>query len=131
MSRKNHNLNAQKGLVNIFDFQVNYMLHWRFFFDNETPINCSFTHWKWTYILDFWPWGWSALNMGFVGKLHSRMQEQWVFLASDRRATIFSMVQKIPIFWTGSYPYPILTLQKIHEGTFNIPHCCLDSPESN
>ena len=55
------------------------MFHWRFHFDNETPVKYSFTQWKWTQILDFGPWGQSALNMGFVGKRPSGMQEQWVF----------------------------------------------------
>jgi hypothetical protein len=52
----------------MFDLQVNYMLPWWFHFQNEIPINCSFTYWKCTYILDFRPWRWSALNMGFVVK---------------------------------------------------------------
>ena len=53
------------------------MLYWRFHFDNEIPINCLFTQWKRRYILDFGPWRWSALNMGFVNKRPSRMQGQW------------------------------------------------------
>ena len=120
ISRKNYNLNANKG-CNTFDFQVNYMFYWRFHFDNETPVNCSITHWKWTYILDFGPWGWSALNMEFVGKWPSRMQERWVFLKSGRRAAVFGWVQKIPVFWTGSCPCPIMTLRKVREGMFNVP----------
>ena len=65
------------------------MFYWRFHFDNETPVNCLFTQWKWTYILDFGPWGWSALNMGFVGKWPSRMQEQWVLFKIGRAGNNF------------------------------------------
>ena len=43
-----------------------------------------FTQWKWTYILNFGPWRWNALNMGFVEKWPSRMQGQWFFLESSK-----------------------------------------------
>ena len=42
-------------------------------------INCLFTNWKCTYILDFRPKRWSALNMGFVIKRPSRMQGHCFF----------------------------------------------------
>ena len=120
VSRKICNLNANKAFVILIDFQSNYMFYWRFHFDNETPINCSFTQWKWTYILDVRPWGWSALNMAFVGKWPSRMHEQWVFPKSGGRAAVFSWVRKILIFWEGGCPCPILTLRKVREGEFNV-----------
>ena len=44
------------------------MLYWRFHFEKEILINCLFIQWKWTYILDFEPWRWSALNMGYMEK---------------------------------------------------------------
>ena len=66
VSHENSNLNANEDFLVFFYFQVNYMFYWRFHFENEIPGNCLFTHWKWTYILDFGPWKWSALNMGFV-----------------------------------------------------------------
>ena len=44
VSDKNYNLNANEGP---FDFQVSYMIYWRFHFKNEIPINCLFTLWKW------------------------------------------------------------------------------------
>ena len=40
-------------------------------------LNCLFTQWKWTHILDFGPWKWFAANMRFVNKWPSRMQGQW------------------------------------------------------
>ena len=46
VSRKNYNLNTNEGFVIFFDFQVNFMFYWRFHFDNDTPVNCSFTQWK-------------------------------------------------------------------------------------
>ena len=30
----------------VFDFQINYMLYWRFHFEKGIPINCSFTHYE-------------------------------------------------------------------------------------
>ena len=76
---KNHNLNASEGFIIFCNFQIIYMLYWRFHFENEIPVNWWFAQWKWTYILDFGPWRWSALNMGFVDKWHLRMQGQWFF----------------------------------------------------
>jgi len=32
--------------LRVFDFQVNYMLYWRFYFEKGIPINCSFTHYE-------------------------------------------------------------------------------------
>ena len=92
---------------NISDFQVNYMLYWRFHNGNEIPAKshasiCIFTQWIKRYILDFGPWMWSALNMGFVDKWSSRMQGQWVF----EWATIFIWVQKTLIFRTALNPPP-------------------------
>ena len=81
---------------NIFDFQVNYMLYWRFHFKNEIPINHLFTQWRWTYILDFGPWKWSALNMKFVVKRPSRMQGQYFFRSWMGRAAVSGRVQNSP-----------------------------------
>ena len=47
-------------------FQVKYIFYWWFYFRNEIPINFLFFKWKWTCILDFGPWSWGALNMGFM-----------------------------------------------------------------
>ena len=60
----------------VFYFQVNYMHYWRLHFEKEILVNCLFTQWKWAYILDFGPWKWSALNMGYMDKQPSRMQRQ-------------------------------------------------------
>ena len=58
------------------------------------PINCLLTTWKCTYILDFRPWRWSALNMGFVVKRPSRMQGQCLFCSCAERRIIFGWVKK-------------------------------------
>jgi hypothetical protein len=42
---------------------------WRFHFKNELVVSCLFIKWKCTYLLDFEPWRWSALNMGFRGQV--------------------------------------------------------------
>ena len=57
-----------------FYFQVNYMLYRWFHIEKEIPINCLFTQWKCTCILDFGPWKWSALNVAHMDKRPSRMQ---------------------------------------------------------
>ena len=74
------------------------MPHWWFHFRNEIPINCLFTNWKCFYILDFRPWRWSALNMGFVVRRPSRMQgQQFVSnLGGAGKAIAFGWVQKFP-----------------------------------
>ena len=77
------------------------MLYWQFHFENEIPVNCLSTQWKWTYILDFGLWRWSALNMGFVDKWPSRMQGQWfVWSRADGR------IQKKLSFLDGWLPLP-------------------------
>jgi hypothetical protein len=61
-------------VLSFFGFQVNYMLYWPFHFEKEIPVNCLFTQWKWTYILDVGPWKRSALDMGYMDEQPSRMQ---------------------------------------------------------
>ena len=80
VSHKNYNLiTTNEGLVIFLIFQFNCMLYWRVHIENEIPINCLFTQWKWRYILDVGPWRWSALNMGVVDEWHSRMQDDGFF----------------------------------------------------
>ena len=90
----------------IFEFQVTYMLYWPFDFENEIPVNRLFTRWRWTWIFEFGPWRWSALNMGFVGLVAFKNARAMVFWKSDGRATVFGRVQKIWIFWTGDCSCP-------------------------
>ena len=73
INHKNYNLNVNENFVTFFISKFNYILLEWFHFHNEIPINCLFTNWKCTYILDFRPWRWSALNMGFVVERPSRM----------------------------------------------------------
>ena len=80
-----------------FDLQVNYMFHWQFHFRNKIPINCLFTNWKCTYILDSRRWRWSALNMGFVVKRPSRIQgNDFLKVGQGGQAWISKRVQEFP-----------------------------------
>jgi hypothetical protein len=66
------------------------MPYWRPHFENEIPIKCLFTQWKWTWLLDFGHWRWSALNMGYIlDKRPSRTQGQFYFLESDGAGNSF------------------------------------------
>ena len=93
------------------------MLYWGFHFDNEIPINCLFTQWKWTYILDFGPWRWSALNMGFVVKRPSRMQGQCFFAKLGGVGSSFRSGSKMS---REGCPRPDLTPPKVLRGVFNV-----------
>ena len=55
-------------LLHVFDFQVIYMLYWRFTLKRKFQSIVHLLNEKWTYILDFGPWRWSALNMGYMNK---------------------------------------------------------------
>ena len=70
------------------------MLYCRLHFKKELQVNFLFTQWKWTYTLDFEPWRWNALNMGFVEKWPSRMQWQWFFGSRVGRAEAFGRSRK-------------------------------------
>ena len=50
---------------------------------NEIPINCSFTQWKRTYILDFGPRRRSALNMGYMDKQPSILVKDYRYEGQD------------------------------------------------
>ena len=80
------------------------------------------TWWKWTsMIMDFGPWRWSALNMGFVDKWPSRMQGQWFFWSWVGRSKVFGHVRKILISFLGGLPLPISTsLEMLVKGRFNV-----------
>ena len=66
VSLKDYNLNAYEGLVIFLTSKLITCFIVDFHFKIEIPINCLLTQWKWTYILDFGPWRWSALNMGYM-----------------------------------------------------------------
>jgi hypothetical protein len=74
-------------VLSFSNFQVKYLLYWWFHFEKEIPINCLFTQWKWTYILDFGPWNRSALNMGYMDEQPSRMPGPHKTLENPRRNT--------------------------------------------
>ena len=63
----------------------------------------NLTQWKWIYIyiLDFEPWRWNTLNMGFVKKWPSRMQGQWYFWKSGGTCRGFWAGPKNPDFFVG------------------------------
>ena len=88
------------------------MLSWRFHFKNDIIVNYLSTHWKWTNILDFKSWRWSALDMGFVEKWSSRMQGQWFFRSRAERAEVIGRDQKILNFFVGQLHLPVTTSPK-------------------
>ena len=90
------------------------MLYWRLDFVNEILVNCSFTQLKWTYILDFGPLRWSALNMGFVDKWPSRMQGEWYF--RSRTGKSFRLGPENFHFSLGGCPCLNLPPQKVRGG---------------
>jgi hypothetical protein len=62
-----------------------------FHFEKEISIICLFTQWKWTFILDFEPWKWNALNMDYMDKQPSRMQGQFNFSEGGQSMQQFSV----------------------------------------
>ena len=77
------------------------MLYWLV---NEIVVNCLFTQWKWTHILDFGPWKWSAFNMEFVIKWPSITQGQWFFQSQAGAGTSFRSGPENPDFFVGQLP---------------------------
>ena len=111
------------------------MLDWRFCFKNEIPINCLFTQWKWTFILDFGSWRRSALNVSYMNKRPSRMQGQYYFLKSGGVDNTFRLrydnfrfvLWELPGgagLWTLT---PIHLHLKVCRGRFNIHPCSTTS----
>ena len=103
------------------------MLNWRFHFDNEMPINWLSTQWERRYKLDFGPWRWSALNMGFVDifKWPSRMQGQW-FSQSPTGGQKLLVGSRKSGFLFGQLPLPESTSpEKIMGGRGTPPWCHL------
>ena len=73
--------------------------------------DCLFTQWKWTYILGFGPWRWSALNMWFVDKWPSRMQGQQFFQSRTGGHKFWLGLENMDLS-LGAYPWPNLPPQK-------------------
>ena len=113
---KKYNLNANEDFVIFLTSKLITFFIGGFHFDNETPTNCLLTTWKCTYILDFGPWGWSALNMGFVGEWPSRMQEQWIF----RNRTGGQQFSVGSIFSREGCTRPVLTPPKVRRGVLSV-----------
>ena len=68
------------------------MLYWWFHFDNEIPITCLFTQWKWTYILD----------LDIEGEVHS-IRDLWISVFQKCKGNGFLEVgQKGNQFSVGS-----------------------------
>ena len=81
------------------------MLYWWFHFENETPIHCLFTQWEWTYILDFGPWRWSALSMGYMDKRGiQECKDNFIFQNRTERATVFGWDLQILDLFCGGCP---------------------------
>ena len=124
-SHKNYNLGVSEGSVIFFTPYLyifnNYMLYWRFHFDNKIPVNCLFTQWKWTCILDFGPWRWSALNKGFVDKWPSRMQGQWFLWSRAGGQQFLVRFKKFRFYGQTVALARIYLPQKVRGGRFNVP----------
>ena len=109
------------------------MFYWWFHFEKEFPINCLFTQWKWTYILDYGSWKWSVLNMGYMDKWLSRMQGQFYFSKSGIVGNNFQSGSKILLFFLWGLPEgsksralaPIHLPLKAHGGRFSVRRVCL------
>ena len=85
------------------------------------PVDCIFAQWKWAYILEFGPWRWGALNVGFVDKWPSRMQGQW-FNRSQTSGQQFSVESRNSRFfgWAAA-PARIYLPWKVRGGELNVP----------
>ena len=68
VSRTNCNLNANDNFVICLTSKL-IKFYWRFHLDNEAPVNCSFTQWKWTYAI-YW-------TLDLDGEVHS-IWDLWV-----------------------------------------------------
>ena len=84
-------------------------------------LNQSFTQWKWTYTLDCGPWMWSALNIGFVDKLPSRLQGHW-FSKSAWSSSFWSVGARKPGFSARTAaPARIYLPRTKRSGVFSVP----------
>ena len=70
-SQNYYNLNAEWGIRNIPDFQVNYMLYWRFHLKNEIPVNCVLIYSIEVdiYIIGFWALKVKCTQYGICGQV--------------------------------------------------------------
>ena len=91
VSHKNYYLSANEDFFNIFDFQVIYMLYWRFHFENETTVNCLLTQWKWGI---YWTWV-------LEDEVHS-IWDLWISGLQECKGNGFFKVGRAGIsFWSG------------------------------
>ena len=120
VSHKNYNLRANEGFMIFFTsklipcfvdgFTLTLKSHSIAYLLNVSE-----------YILDFGPWRWSALNMGFVDKWPSRMQGQW-FSWSWAGMQKCSVRSQKSIFFYGGLPLLKSTSPEkfVGGGVFNI-----------
>ena len=92
------------------------MLYWRTHFRNEILVNRLFIKWKWTYILDFGPWRWGALNMGFVNKTTFKNARATFFSKQMGHALIFDRVLILFLGVAQGSRAPTLMLQFYSRG---------------
>ena len=108
------------------------MLYGQFHFEHESPVNYVFTNWKWTYILDFGPWSWGALNMEFMNKAAFKNARATSFWSRSGQAMFFGWVKEKSMFFpqghprvTSHRPHPQSYLQplplKVRRGRVNGP----------
>ena len=119
VSRKNYNLNANKGFA-IFLISKLITCFIGSFALTMTPQSIAHSlngseHTYWNLYLEgevhsIWDLGVSAFKNA----------REMSFLTYGMRVEIFGRNQKNLIFWAGGYPCPILTLRKVCEGEFNV-----------
>jgi len=73
VSRRNYNLNANEGFVMVL---TSKLITWFIdvFTSKRKSQSIAYLHNENEHILDFGPWKWNTLNMGYMDKRPSRMQ---------------------------------------------------------
>lgn len=75
-------------------YQVKYMYPWQCHFKNKIPMNCSFTKWQWTNIMDLEPWRPLPLNIRLVDNQPSRNTLGNFLEKSTRPSNVFQPSSK-------------------------------------
>ena len=124
-SHNNYNLNASDNFVIFLTSKLFTCFIGGFTLKmNSQSIVYLLNENEYIYILDFGPWRWSALNMEFVEKWPSRMQEcNGFFEKWAGRTKNFGRIQKISVSLWGSWPCPYLPPRKARRGRM-LPSMC-------
>ena len=106
-----------------FHFKVNYMFYWRFSFWNEISIDCLFSKWKCTYVLDFGPWRVNCTQYGDLWTNNFQECKGNVFFEVGwARQQLSDGFKKISnLLWVVAQ-VPIHLPLKARRGVFNVPY---------